>query len=133
MIIKHDNSVENIDWQDTTIKVYDLKKLIVEKKNIPIDEIHILKNTEGNECYDNNACLTNDCTVNLKIVKNRCPICLKKSATIVGDCKYCLCKYCPSHRLPEVHKCPGMSVCKKESFDKNHNTVMSQKCVAAKI
>jgi len=38
-----------------------LKKLIVEKKNVPIDEIHILKYTDSNECYDNNEYLANDC------------------------------------------------------------------------
>ena len=72
MIIKHENTTDAIDCGNATIKVYELKKLIVEKKNVPIDEIHILKNTESNECYDNNDWVANDCTLTLNIIKNRC-------------------------------------------------------------
>ena len=133
MFIKHDNLLEEITYQDILIKIYSLKKLISEKKKINIDEIHILKVDSGLECYDNNDFISCDMTLHIKIIKNRCSVCLKKSATIVGDCQYCLCKYCLNHRLPEVHKCPEMDSCRKESFDKNYNTVISQKCVATMI
>ena len=131
MIINYNDSVEQLDCSSDIIQIYSLKLLLSKKKNISIDEIHVLKS--NNECYDNNEYINGDLNIQLKIIKNRCSICLKKSATIVGDCKYCECKYCPNHRLPEVHKCPKMETCKKESFDKNYNTVISQKCVASMV
>ena len=131
MIINYNDSVEQLDCSSDIIQIYSLKLLLSKKKNISIDEIHVLKS--NNECYDNNEYINSHLNIQLKIIKNRCSICLKKSATIVGDCKYCECKYCPHHRLPEVHKCPKMETCKKESFDKNYNTVISQKCVASMV
>jgi len=131
MFIKTNDMIEQLECSNDKIYIYNLKLLISKKKNISIDEIHVLKS--NNDCYDNNELIHGNSTVELKIIKNRCSICLKKSATIVGDCKYCECKYCPHHRLPEVHKCPKMDTCKKESFDKNYNTVITQKCVASMV
>ena len=34
--------------------------------------------------------------------KSKCAICGNKSANIVGDCKYCNCKYCLKHRLRDL-------------------------------
>ena len=134
MLLIHSNStIETIDITTTVVSIYDLKKIIATQKKLPIDEIHILKDISTNDCYENSYNISSDSSVGLKLVKNRCQVCLKKSATIVGDCKFCDCKYCLTHRLPEIHKCPGLIDCKKESFDKNYKTVISQKCVASQI
>ena len=132
LLIHSNNTTEHIEITPLVVSIYELKKMIATQKKLPIDEIHILKDITGNDCYDNNDNITESSVV-LKLVKNRCQVCLKKSASIVGDCKYCNCKYCLTHRLPETHKCPCLTDCKKESFDKNYNTVISQKCVASQI
>jgi len=130
MKVSHDNTVLEIECVDN-IQIYNLKLLISKKINIPVDEIHIIKNSK--DYYDNTEYINGDMLIELKIIKNRCAICLKKAAIIVGDCKFCECKYCSNHRLPEVHKCPKMETCKKESFDTNYKTVISQKCVASMV
>ena len=73
--------------------------------------------------------------VNPVKIKSRCafPDCKKKCAPIVGDCKYCLSKFCSTHRLPEEHNCSQMAQCKQFSFNANQNKLMAEKCVAAKV
>lgn len=123
------NSTDNIEI--ATITIYELKKLIQEKKNIPIDEIHIVK--YDNVYYQNKDLVENHITLTMKQVKNRCNLCFSKAAAIIGHCKFCRLNYCASHRLPETHTCPHMADCKKQSFMENSNRVLSQKCVAVKI
>jgi len=121
---------DNIELEKS-VSIYDVKKLIVDRKNIPLDEIHILK--YDNIYYQNKDLVDNNSVLQVKKMKNRCPICIGKSATIIGYCKFCCLNYCASHRLPETHQCPNMADCKKQSFAENSQRVMSQKCVALKI
>ena len=58
--------------------------------------------------------------------------CTKRTVLVVGDCKFCSKHFCAKHRLPELHKCSGLDSCKKASFEKNANKLMSEKCVEGK-
>ena len=130
MFIQLGNELENLDVSDR-ISIYELKRLIQDKKNIPIAEIHILK-AEG-LYYQNMEVIDGNSRVTIKQIKNRCPVCQTKAAAIIGNCKFCCLNYCAGHRLPETHTCPNLKDCKKQSFEKNSQLVMSQKCVALKI
>ena len=130
MRINFGDSQDNIEL-DKPIKIYQLRKLIQEKKNIPIQEIHIIKADQI--YYQNHEIIDNSQSLTIRQIKNRCPVCQQKSATIVGNCRYCQLNYCSAHRLPESHLCPNMEDCKRQSFEKNSHTVLSGKCVALKI
>lgn len=97
MIIQLGNELENIDV-GSQISVYELRRLIQEKKNIPMAEIHIVK-LEG-IYYQNMELLDGAAKVVIKQIKNRCPVCQAKPAAIIGHCKYCAMHYCAGHRLP---------------------------------
>ncbi|OIR58099.1 MAG: AN1-type zinc finger protein [Amphiamblys sp. WSBS2006] len=58
--------------------------------------------------------------------------CVKRVAKIIGQCRYCGCCFCSSHRLPESHSCTDLETCRAESFDKNTDRRMEEKCVAKK-
>lgn len=134
LIVKIKNSDEHIDIDVSKCSsIYDLKKVISSKKKIGIDEIHLIPNESSTTGLKNTDPVQGIETVVLKIIKNRCSVCSRKSAPIVGDCTYCRCAYCPEHRLPETHQCPCLTDCKKAHFDKNFKTVMEQKCVASQI
>jgi len=66
---------------------------------------------------------------------NRCFFenCTKKPALGIGDCKFCLRKYCTAHRLPETHACSNLSDCRQQSFDKNKEKLLKEKCVGVKV
>jgi len=144
MLIIVSNAAENIELDVSDVSkcssIYDLKKVISSKisskKQIGIDEIHLIRNepsTSGAGGFKNTDPVHGIEQVILKIIKNRCSVCLRKSAPIVGDCTYCRCAYCLEHRLPETHHCPCLADCQKAHFDKNFKTVMEQKCVASQI
>lgn len=59
--------------------------------------------------------------------------CSKRSVVIIGDCKFCLEKFCSSHRLVEDHLCSATASCKQASFDKNASKLLREKCVAQKL
>lgn len=59
--------------------------------------------------------------------------CNKRAAIIIGDCRYCHLKFCPAHRLPEVHLCTGIDECKQVALDRNSAILLSGKCVGSKI
>jgi ubiquitin len=59
--------------------------------------------------------------------------CTKKPLMGVGDCKFCSGKYCSAHRLPEDHFCANLQDCRKQSFDKNKEKLMKEKCVGLRI
>jgi len=59
--------------------------------------------------------------------------CSKRPAVGVGDCRFCAAKYCTQHRLPEAHACQNLQDCKKQSFDKNKEKLMREKCVGLKV
>jgi len=59
--------------------------------------------------------------------------CKKKPVLIIGDCKFCAGKFCAQHRLPETHNCTNIKDCKQQSFDRNKEKLLKEKCVAAKV
>eukprot|EP00727_Mastigamoeba_balamuthi_P011675 m51a1_g713 hypothetical protein (1036) ;mRNA; r:417436-421771 len=71
--------------------------------------------------------------LNMSSRKCACPDCNRKPAPIVGDCRYCLSKYCADHRLPEKHACTGLDVCKREHFDRNMDKLLQEKCVSSRV
>ena len=111
--------------------IYEVRKIIQDRKNIPLADIHIVK--AENIYYQNKDIVDNSIVLTIRQVKNRCPACFQKAAAIVGNCRYCQLNYCSAHRLPESHLCPHLDICKRQSFDKNSHTVLSGKCVALKI
>ena len=52
--------------------------------------------------------------------------CKKKSALIIGDCKFCKKHFCTEHRLPESHRCECLHTCKLASFLKNKEKVLDE-------
>jgi len=58
--------------------------------------------------------------------------CKNKPVLIVGDCKFCMSKFCNKHRLPEDHVCPQMQSCRDQSFMKNKLKLEGERCVASK-
>jgi len=66
---------------------------------------------------------------------NKCcfEVCPKKIAVIVGDCKFCQKSFCTQHRLPEAHACPNIQACRQQSFDKNKEKLLREKCVGVKV
>ena len=59
--------------------------------------------------------------------------CKKHVAHIIGDCVYCVKKFCVKHRLPESHNCHNIELCKRIANDRNSNLLMQSKCVGNKI
>jgi len=59
--------------------------------------------------------------------------CKRKPVLIIGDCKFCAAKFCAQHRLPETHNCTNIKDCKQQSFDRNKEKLLREKCVAAKV
>lgn len=59
--------------------------------------------------------------------------CNKKTATIVGHCKFCNNFYCLNHRLVESHLCSNMQSCRIQALNKNTNSLLKNKCVSTKI
>ena len=47
--------------------------------------------------------------------------CKGKTAPIIGWCKYCDLNFCGNHRLPEVHLCSNLKICKDVSHKKLTN------------
>jgi hypothetical protein len=123
---------------DENITVYDMKIEISINNNIPISNIHIVKSESDLSFIDNSMKIIN---TNFFVAKNiyyitaksKCATCGNKSANIIGDCKYCKCKYCLKHRLPESHFCVNIDKCRMNAFTINSNKIMSEKCVASKI
>ena len=64
---------------------------------------------------------------------NKKCFCGKKFASIIGDCKFCDCKFCLIHRLPESHNCTKLDECCKIAKENNEIKLMEEKCIASKI
>lgn len=58
--------------------------------------------------------------------------CKDGAQRIVGDCSFCQGHFCGKHRMLEDHKCSGLEDCKKESHDRNADTLNTQRTVAVK-
>ena len=65
--------------------------------------------------------------------KNKCAVCYKRAAPLIGDCGFCQSKFCAMHRLPESHTCVGINQCKQQQYELNRDTLMRNKCVASQI
>ena len=72
-------------------------------------------------------------TVYYSSIPNRCATCFKRAAPLIGDCNFCMSKFCAMHRLPESHACACMNQCKKQQYETNRETLMRNKCVASQI
>eukprot|EP01134_Creolimax_fragrantissima_P001677 CFRG1677T1 len=59
--------------------------------------------------------------------------CHDKPVVIIGDCRFCVSKFCGKHRLPESHACQGMDKCREVAFERNATTVRNGQCTTAKI
>ncbi|KAF6230276.1 hypothetical protein HO133_004616 [Letharia lupina] len=58
--------------------------------------------------------------------------CKDGAQRIVGDCSFCQGHFCGKHRMLEDHKCSGLEDCKKESHERNADTLNTQRTVAVK-
>lgn len=58
--------------------------------------------------------------------------CKESAQRIVGDCSFCQGHFCGKHRMLEDHKCSGLEDCKKESHERNADTLNTQRTVAVK-
>ena len=129
MPIYYDSKELSCELKDN---IYSLKNQISIELKRPIDEIHIT-DSQGEYLKNEIECESISGDIFIKCIKNRCAHCQAKSAPIIGDCKYCKMKYCGSHRLPEAHKCPNLDTCRIQSFKRNSDLVMSQRCGPVKI
>ena len=118
------------------IRVYDVIVSLASVKQITISSVFIYTSPESEKHIDSSTSWEID-TYPLKlyynIIQNRCASCYKRAAPIIGDCSFCLSKYCAIHRLPESHSCACINQCKQQLYEKNRDILMSQKCVASQI
>ncbi len=56
-----------------------------------------------------------------------------KSATVIGNCKYCKQNYCNNHRIVEQHCCTELKTCRDEALKKHVEFLYKSKCVGSKI
>jgi|688.fasta_scaffold641171_2 hypothetical protein len=120
----------------TTKNIFELKTLISNLLKIDIDTIFLYTSNISND--EKRICQNKDEIEKLeeifyKILKNSCNVCGGKATIITGDCNFCKCKYCNTHRLPESHGCACIHTLKKDSYNDNFSRVMNGKCVAAQI
>ncbi|CEL51866.1 hypothetical protein RSOLAG1IB_00403 [Rhizoctonia solani AG-1 IB] len=59
--------------------------------------------------------------------------CGSAALRIVGHCPHCTSQFCGEHRMPEHHKCSGMSQCKQQAFEKNKARLEQERTVASKM
>ncbi|KAM0796515.1 putative polyubiquitin [Usnea florida] len=66
--------------------------------------------------------------------KQKCTFkdCKDGAQRIVGDCSFCQGHFCGKHRMLEDHKCSGLEDCKKESHERNADTLNTQRTLAVK-
>ena len=66
--------------------------------------------------------------------KIRCTFkdCKDGAQRIVGDCSFCQGHFCGKHRMLEDHRCSGLEDCKKESHERNADTLNTQRTMAVK-
>jgi ubiquitin C len=129
---------------DDTDSIDTIKKKLFEQEaeNTSIRNLRLVHNDiilEDHSKSLSECGITDDSTIYIKTIAaalpNKCAFegCVKKIALIVGDCKFCQKKFCAQHRLPEGHSCPNIQACRQQSFDKNKEKLLREKCVGVKV
>ncbi|KAH6564748.1 hypothetical protein BASA60_010193 [Batrachochytrium salamandrivorans] len=66
---------------------------------------------------------------------NKCNLdgCNDRVVKIVGDCRYCMSKFCTKHRLPEAHACSNIETCRQNSHERLAGKLLKERTVAAQV
>jgi predicted nucleic acid binding AN1-type Zn finger protein len=126
MLIKSVSSKYNDVEVDDNLNIYDIKLNISNICHIDISKVFL---------YNGDNLITNNLVNNIsfKILNNACGVCLGRQALIIGDCKYCGCKFCSGHRLPETHFCYKLEKCRLDSREKNSQKLMAERLQQTKV
>lgn len=126
-------SISLVDEQ--SIRVYDIKVALSSTlQNTHISTLFIYTSPESEKHLDASSLWdVQQSIVYYNSIQNRCTTCLKRAAPLIGDCNFCMSKFCAMHRLPESHTCACMNQCRKQQYEINRDTLMRNKCVASQI
>ena len=130
---QHITSVSLADEQP--IRVYDIKVALTSNlQNTHISSLFLYTTPETEKHLDASSLWDIQQTVvYYNSIHNRCATCFKRAAPLIGDCNFCMSKFCAMHRLPESHTCACMNQCKQQQYETNRDTLMRNKCVASQI
>jgi hypothetical protein len=135
--IKTQNTTSIVMDSSQPIRAYDIKVVLASTlPNTPISALFLYTTTDAEKHLESSVVWdTQQTIVYYNILKhtNRCAVCYKRAAPIIGDCSFCQSKFCAMHRLPESHMCACMNQCKQQQYETNRDTLMRNKCVASQI
>lgn len=136
--IKSQNTTSISLVDEQPIRVYDIKVALASNlKNTHISTLFLYTSPDSEKHLDASIVwdIQHHSIVYYNILKhtNRCAVCYKRAAPIIGDCSFCHSKFCAMHRLPESHTCACMNQCKQQQYESNRDTLMRNKCVASQI
>ncbi len=133
--IKTQNTTSILVDRTHPIRVYDIKvSLALILANTHISTLFLYTTIDAEKHFDASIIWdTHQTAVYYTSIQNRCATCYKRAAPLIGDCSFCLSKFCAMHRLPESHTCACMNQCKQQQYDANRDTLMRNKCVASQI
>ena len=136
--IKSQNTTSISLVDEQPIRVYDIKAALASNlKNTHISTLFLYTSPDSEKHLDASIVwdIHHHSIVYYNIIKhtNRCAVCYKRAAPIIGDCSFCQSKFCAMHRLPESHTCACMNQCKQQQYESNRDTLMRNKCVASQI
>jgi predicted nucleic acid binding AN1-type Zn finger protein len=135
--IKSQNTTSiSVDTQQP-IRVYDIKVALSSTiQNAHISTLFLYTSIDAEKHLDASSVWNMQHTIvyyNILKHTNKCAICYKRAAPIIGDCSFCQSKFCAMHRLPESHTCVCINQCKQQQYESNRDTLMRNKCVASQI
>jgi predicted nucleic acid binding AN1-type Zn finger protein len=133
--IKSQNTTSISFLDEQPIRVFDIKLALTSNlQNIHISTLFLYSSPESEKHLDALTLWdTQQSIVYYNIIQNRCATCFKRAAPLIGDCNFCMSKFCAMHRLPESHTCACMNQCKQQQYETNRDTLMRNKCVASQI